>query len=485
MGVVGRRARRLAAGLALAAAFGCGGELRPRHVVLVSLDAVGAGHVGAYGYQRDTTPQLDAIARAGTLFESAWSPQTWTLTSHLTLLTGLDPAVHGASRERAASPGARSVAQVMRDAGFATAAFVGERVWMHPRFGHGAGFDRYEVGSDDASENMPAILDWLDQQARAAEEDAGHRFFLFAHFYDAHSDGKGATPYAVPDPENRRFLPEGAVWGRRGGTSLLLSLRRGGNATERDREFLNAFYDAGVRWADDHGLRPIVRALREHGLEDDTLLVVTADHGEEIFDHGGVLHGQPYVETARVPLVMRGPGVPAGRRVEALVGLVDVAPTLLAQAGLPGVPAMQGVDLSSLLQDDAPVRDAVFVDGLYEGDRTWGSSVVVDRDGERWSYVAKVDARGPLGRRVFDVTGEEELYALARDPLQRDDVSAAEPETTAALRRRLLAWYRANESRAQGAARARGGPLVSAEEAARLEALGYYASPSESDESSR
>lgn len=444
-----------------------------QHIVLVSLDAVGAAHVGAYGYPRETTPHLDAVAQQGMLFEAAYTQQPWTLTSHLSMLTGLDPAVHGAARNRAASPAARSVASLFRDAGFSTAAFVGERVWMHPRFGYGRGFDRYEIGSDDAKENSPAILAWLDEQARAVDADPEHRFFLFAHFYDAHSDGKGPTPYGVPGAANRRFVPQGEVWGRSGGTSLLLSLHRSGEVTPRDREFLTAFYDAGVRWVDEYGLAPIVRALEEHGLAEDTLLVVTADHGEEIFEHGGVLHGQPYTENTRVPLVMRGPGISEGRRSAQLAALVDLAPTLLAQAGLRAEPAMQGLDLSPLFESDAPLRDAVYVDGLYEGERTWGSSVVADRDGERFAYVAKISARGPRGRRVFAVEGEQELYALDEDPAQERDVAREHPERTAALRRQLLAWYRANEARALAMASSPERSLVDEEEARRLEALGY------------
>ena len=478
-----RRAAYVAAACWLV--VGCVDPPTARHVVLVSLDAVGASHVGAYGYARETTPQLDALSRAGMTFDAAYTQQPWTLTSHLTLLNGLDPAVHGASRERAVSPGARSMAVALQEAGFSTAAFVGEKVWMHPRFGHGEGFDRYEVGSDDATENTPAILEWLGAEARKAEDDAAHRIFLFAHFYDAHSDGKGPTPYAVPDPANRRFVPEGEVWGRRGGTSLLLSLRRSGDVTARDREFLTAFYDAGVRWVDDHGLRPIVRALDELGLADDTLLLVTADHGEEIFEHGGVLHGQPYTETARVPLVMRGPGVPVGRRSRQLVGLVDVAPTLLSLLGLRADAGMQGVDFSSLFSDDVAVRDAIFVDGLYEGDRTWGSSVVADRDGGRFGYVTRVTARGPHGRRVFSIDGAEELYALDEDPEQRVNVAAGAPDIASALRRQLLAWYRANEARALAMARAPERRLVSDEESKRLEALGYIASPAAGDGKSR
>lgn len=468
-----KRAAAAVALVLLGAAPGCGRAPELRHVVLVSLDAVGAAHVGAYGYVRDTTPHLDAIARAGTLFEAAYTQQPWTLSSHLTMLTGLDPAVHGASRGRAAAPGATSLASVLQAEGFATAGFASERVWMHPRYGHARGFDRYELGGSDSRVNAPAIVAWLRAQAQELERDPTHRFFLFAHFYDAHSDAKTPIPYSVPLPTRDRYLPDGDPWGRRGGTELLLRLRRGGGVTPRDRAFISAYYDAGVRYVDEHGLGAIVTALRKLGLERDVLLVVTSDHGEEIFEHGYVLHGQPYTETIRVPLVMRGPGIPAGLRIEQLVGLVDLAPTILGLLRLPSLPAAQGMDLSGFVSAAGPVRAAVFTDGMYEDEEGWGSSVIADLEGGRWSYIARVRASGERGSRRFAEEGDGELYDLVRDPQQRRDVFAERPQLADQLRQRLLAWYQANEHRARRLeAEPERWPLSRAE-TEHLRALGY------------
>ena len=467
-----RRAWRIAAVLLLGVA-GCGPAPELRHVVLVSLDAVGAAHVGAYGYARDTTPHLDALATEGALFEAAYTQQPWTLSAHLTMLTGLAPAVHGASQDRAAAPGGVTLAERLHEAGFATAAFTGERLWMHPRFGHGRGFDRYEMGGNDARENAPAIRAWLEEQARAVDDDPEHRFFLFAHFYDAHSDVNTPVPYHVRGPEQERYVPEGPAWERSGGTALLLQLRRGGGVTARDREFLTAYYDAGVRYVDEHGLGAVVAALREQGLLRDTLLVVTADHGEEIFEHGYVLHGQPYVETAHVPLVMRGPGVPEGLRVPHLAGLVDLAPTLLARLGLPGLPHAQGRDLSPLLEGGPPVRDAVFVDGLYDDGRTWGSSIVAELEDGRFGYVTSLRARGSRGARRFVAEEPGELYALETDPGQQHDLAAERPERARDLRERLVAWYRTNELRARAITASPAQRPLSPAERQALEALGY------------
>ncbi len=184
----------------LAAGCGAGPEAERgiRNVVLVSLDAVGARHVGAYGYARDTTPNLDAVARDGVVFEAAYTQQPWTLTSHLTMMTGLNPRVHGASKRRPASPAAEPLAEQLRERGFETAAFVSQPVLLHPRFGHARGFDRYELDKSDARKNVAPVLEWLAEQAAARAEDPEHRCFVFVHYGDAHADGKAPVPCHVP-----------------------------------------------------------------------------------------------------------------------------------------------------------------------------------------------------------------------------------------------------------------------------------------------
>jgi arylsulfatase A-like enzyme len=461
--------RRQAAVLALAAlVLGCAAGPEIRNVVLVSFDAVGARHVGCYGYARDTTPNLDAVAREGVLFESAYTQQTWTLTSHITMLNGLNPRSHGASEERRSSPAATSLPEILWAHGFATAAFTGGVFYVQPQFGLGRGFERYEMGQGDARVDTQQIVGWLREQRRLRDAEPTHRFFLFVHYFDAHSDAGTPVPYHVPPPDGLRYLPPGPPWGRSGGTDLLIELKQEG-PTERDLEFLTAFYDAGVRYVDEHGLGPLLAALDELDLADETLLVLTADHGEEIFEHGSVLHGYPYDETARVPLVFRGPGIPGGRRVPHLVALVDLMPTILSLLSLGAPLNVQGRDLGPLLHGGGPVNDAVYVDG---GGAAYPSSVIADLDGRRWSYFAPVESRLLDGRRVFRA-GAGQLFALDEDPLQQRDLAAQEPAVARRLEQRLLAWFDANEALARRLGP--GGRLdpLSPGDRRRLEKLGY------------
>ena len=147
------RTLRLLLGMVVLILFShCGPVAEPErieNVLLVSIDDLGARHTGAYGYSRETTPNLDRVAAEGTLFESTYVQQTWTLTSHLSLMTGLYPQVHGASKLRAARPAATTLAEILKWNSFATAGFTGIGGFMGPQFGMGRGFDKYEIGEND------------------------------------------------------------------------------------------------------------------------------------------------------------------------------------------------------------------------------------------------------------------------------------------------------------------------------------------------
>lgn len=464
---------------------------RIRNVVVVSLDTLSALHTGAYRYERPTSPTLDALAARGALFEHAYTQQVWTLTAHISLMTGLNPQAHRASEKRVATDASPTLAEVLREQGFATGAFTGGGGYMKPRFGMGRGFDEYRLGKEDAAADVAPALRWLEAQAERRAVQPDHRFFLFAHFFDIHSDVGTDVPYDAPPPHGERFLaevlPDGESWARRGDTQLLIDLEKGkatgGEVTELDRRVLGALYDGGVLHTDRVGLGAIVAKLEALDLMDETLLVVTADHGEEIFEHGKVSHQQPYEETARIPLVWVGPGIEEELRLDALVELVDVMPTILSLLQIDVPPTVQGRDLSTLLSGAAQwLEGDAHVDGILGGLPTikwrYPSSIVRRIGDERWSYVNTVHDRMEDGRRVFHTRFEGELYRLDDDPAQQHDLKASRPEIASELRLALLAWYARNEAaaRALGVVEAGGeqrSPLLDPAEIDELRALGY------------
>jgi arylsulfatase A-like enzyme len=442
-----------------------------RHAVLVSVDALSARHVGAYGHSPDTTPNLDALAREGALFESAYTQQLWTLTSHLTMMTGLAPQVHGAGHERPARTGVVTLAQHLKRAGFTTGAYVGAEGYMNARFGVGRGFETYVTRSANAPLDNRAAFEWLRTQAQLSREDPTHRFFLFLHYYDVHSDAGTDVPY--DSPYRQRFMPAGVQWRHPGDTAALGRLRKSGTVNDEDRQALHALYDAGVFFVDERAIGPLMQLLEEEGLAEQTLLAVTSDHGDELFEHGSISHQQPYDEGARVPLVLRGPGVPPALRVESLAGLVDLMPTLMSLLGFEAPQRVQGLDLTPLLRGGPPVRDAVFVDGIMIGYRHYRSAAIVDEGATRYAWVGRVEAPAGESPRRFRHKPPAELYDLRSDPEQRHDLAATQPERVAALERRILAWYAEGEARVSGLGEIERQQILSDEDRERLRALGY------------
>jgi arylsulfatase A-like enzyme len=432
---------------AAALALACGGETPgpARGVVLISIDTLRPDHLGAYGYPRATSPTLDRLAAEGVLFEVAVSTSPWTLPAHASLFTGLHPHRHGVRTDRQRlAPGAQTLAALLQRVGFDTAAVV-NHLFVGRRHGLDQGFDFFRrVPEPGALPSAVAdqALAWLD--GRADDPDP---FFLFLHFYDVHSDYEArASSEALFASDYDGPLD--------GSTDQLLEVIAGEREIgERDARHLVDLYDAGVRQTDGEIAR-IVARLAERGGLDRVLLVVTSDHGEEFLEHGGVLHARThYEELLRIPLILRGPGIPAGVRVGEPVSIVDVAPTLLAQLGIAGDPS-DGRDLSPLWSGDAGAAGERFV--YADGDR----SNALENE------LASI--RGPRFKLIHDrVGGGNALFDLSEDPGEQRNRAAEQPERAAALERQLREFLTAGGSDAPSAA-----PL-SPDEAARLRALGY------------
>lgn len=411
----------LIGGLLLAA--GCGrwwgagaSDGVPTRVVLVTIDTLRADHVGCYGDADAETPVLDALARKGVRFDLAQSPAPLTLPSHTTLLTGLDPPDHGSRhnglfRLRDDVP---TLQGALSRQGYATAAFVSAFVLEH-RFGLSRGFDSYDdalglsapghegagVEARRGDRTVAAALTWL--------EHAPDRFFLWVHLYDVHA------PYAPPQPYAARHAP----------------------------------YDGEVAFADAQVGR-LLSAVDEH-FGAGTLVVVTSDHGESLGEHGELSHSHTiYDATQRVPLIMLGPGLPAGRTVASVVSLADVAPTvldLLDLEPLPG-PETRGRSLLPAISGK-PLRQLA-----------WNETLATQFD-LGWSPLLGVRTRTHRYIRA----PKPELYDLSSDSGELHNIAAAHPALVAKLD-------------AAVARRSEGRPVIpnrtpGAQERAQLAALGY------------
>jgi arylsulfatase A-like enzyme len=444
-----RRARgRALLGAALLVCSGCSEEIDPRlNVVLISVDTLRPDILGCYGYPRDTSPYIDALARSGALFENTIAPSPWTLPSHASLLTGLYPRRHGVRTHRSAlAKGEATLAEMFRAEGYATAAITNS-LNVTPRYGYLRGFERYHYEAERLDRVVPSNVIplanvWLEEGLREP-------FFLFLHLYDLHSDYR-----SVGRHEDRFASPyDGPVDGT---TRQLAQVAKGQlTLSEDDRERLLDLYAASIRQVDEE-IGRLLTTLHGRGLLARSIVVVTSDHGEEFLEHGGALHGRTqYEEVLKVPLVLRGPGVPKGTRVDAAVSLVDIVPTILALTGAQVPEGLEGRDLTPFLRGNPPenLRDR-FVFGDATHDWTPGRST------------QSVRYRG--FKLVRDADRKQvAVYHLATDPGEQLDVKEAYPELTEMLLNSLDAY---NRDDAAGVAL----PELEPEDAAQLRALGYF-----------
>lgn len=337
-----------------------GGNVAPPNVLLILIDALRPDHLGVYGYSRNTSPVIDDLARGGVVFENATSPASWTKPAVASLFTGLDPLQHrvftGNNRDTEGRITSDvlieehlTLAEVLRSAGYRTGGFV-RNAHLRPFLGFGQGFDFYRADLGDATEVTEQFLDWL-QQGRT------EKFFAYLHLLDVH------WPYSPPDPFAKVFEPPEAdlEFNERDTWKLLERKARSGDMviSEADIEAMNALYDGEIRYID-AALGQLFASLRARGLYDNTLIVLTADHGEEFLDHRGVSHGQTlYDEMLRVPLIIRGPGL-TPRRVRDQVELIDILPTVLSLTGVKAPPGLSGRDLRGLLEGEETRPATVF-----------------------------------------------------------------------------------------------------------------------------
>ncbi len=388
---------------------------KPRNVILISIDTLRQDRVGAYGYGRPTTPHLDALAARGVLFENATAPSSWTVPSHVSLFTGLYPHSHGATGQvQSMSRSAVPLASWLGSFGYDTGGVVNASLLDRSR-GFARGFDHFELVHRPLPEPAAPLVDaqalaWLDQPH-------DQPFFLFVHHYDVHSD------YAPKDQYRKMFVrPYDGI--ATGATDQLKAARLGRlELGPADAQHLSDLYDAEIRQIDDE-LGRFFDELERRGYLEGTIVILTADHGEEFLEHGRFLHGWSlYDELVQVPLLISGPGIPRGVRVAEPVSLVDIFPTVTGLLGLAAPPVLEGIDLSRGWRERAPLpADRPL---FFETDWWLGRA-----EGE-WKRAVQ---RGSWKLHYAHPKEQWELYDLARDPGEHEDLAAREPERVSELR---------------------------------------------------
>jgi arylsulfatase A-like enzyme len=426
------------------------------HVIIIMIDCLRAQSVSCYGYSRPTTPNIDKIAAEGTRFLNAAAPSLWTVPSHASLFTGTYPFTHNAVNGHALlDDRLTTMAEALIQRGY-RAIGMANNGWLSSATGLVRGFQEFEekyryskgpgqyalriyrkllsiikdVRYDGAYRTNRSVLRWL-KRMQADDQP----YFLFIHYNEAHS------PYSAPDKFVRPFLDGIPLKEARNVNQDNTPWLTGAiSMDDRDFEALTALYDGEIAYLD-HQLSKVFQALRKTGLMDDTILIITADHGENLGDHGFIGHGNILYDTMlHLPLIVRYPGVfEPGGTIDTPVTLPDVFPTVLdlIDGWSPELEEqIEGASFFPERLDDRPYPFTVsqrrahipamrkrYADYPDFDFMPYAVNARALRD-QRWKYIQHED-------------GREELYDLQADPDEEQDLAAEQPETVARLRAQL------------------------------------------------
>ena len=446
---------------------GCQWRRQP-NVVILLVDTLRADRLGCYGHVRQTSPTVDALARKGIVFSRCYAPSDYTSATTASLFTGLYPLAHGyVHADYALEESNLTLAEIFAQQGYRTAAFVanglaGEKYHMDQ------GFEIfYEKNRATAAELVQQASDFI---ARHRDEP----FLVYMHFMEVHD------PHRIPASQVERFAAPGQFTRDMQDTLLLEKTIMDAwwgkeqewweNAVVRSDaaayfDAYAALYDAAIYYWDESA-GALLQALAAHGLDGETIVVVTSDHGEQLLEHGYFGHANSgYDVGLHVPLVVYDPLLleRAGKELDHPVGSIDILPTLLARLGADIPAAIQGRERWSLMRGEQAPQNApgVYSEGTFMRNHPFSTLIQTYREGP-WKLILD---------RLRDT---KELYDLARDPGETQDLFAARPEIAARLGGHIRELYNRNLQIFD--ARERSGRERQEEKMRELLALGYFSS---------
>jgi len=440
------------------------------NLILISIDTLRADHLGSYGYPRETSPFIDRWAASSTLFLNAISQSPHTTPSHATLFTSLYPSQHGlVNLDKMKDPHLihrlskdhLTLAEVLKNEGYRTAAFTGGGN-VAGFLGFSRGFDLYRDQSALGKKPFKGFSEWLSQHP-------GEPFFVFLHTYEVH------WPYLPPEPFNALYAGEytGTLFRSRKEASALLKEKGGSQDGVLDHDLLwklfwdrvdpqqredidhiKNLYDGAIRYVDYH-VYQLFSLLKEHQLLEKTFIVLTSDHGEEFFEHGGKVHDTLYDEILKVPLILSWPGrIPQGMRIASQVNLMDLSPTILDLLKIRIPASFEGESFAHFFEGASSSRVAISErTPLQEGHH-------------------KTSIRTDDWKLVQTHQGEAELYHLKEDPFEKNNVREDAFQKREALSKRLEAWEESLSVKRSEAQSLQRSPEVEAQ-LEHMKALGY------------
>ena len=339
-------------------------------IVLISLDTLRPDHLASYGYDRVTSPFIDKFAKEeAVVFEQAIAQSTWTLPSHMTMLTGLYPHEHNVTPFTKLAESVQTLPEQLKDLGYVNGGFTGHGWWLRGNRGFANGFTEYDnpiSAFRHIHETLNRTMFWLDVNPTS-------RRFLFFHTYDIHSKlvtDRYPYPYQPGDKEFRMYSKDVkenthfVAWKKsqyRGQGLLTAYNSKEFTFTKNEQDAINDLYDDSIRMVD-QSVSELIEKMKWQGLYDNALIIITADHGETMNERGHYGHDTPHDEVIHVPLIVKFPkGQFAGQRYPHQVRHIDIVPTVQDVLGLPVDENLQGTSLRNFLNSSFEALEYTYV----------------------------------------------------------------------------------------------------------------------------
>jgi arylsulfatase A-like enzyme len=397
---------------------------KPTNIILISLDTVRPDHLGCYGYPRNTSPALDRLASDGVFFKNTYSTTSWTLPAHISLLTSLNCLHHQVYFPlQKMDRDILTIADILRTRGFVCTAFTGGG-YLSETYGFSKGFDSYQeiklhgdqaIRLDEAERLAELASSWL-------ENNKDKKFFLFLHTYQPHD------PYANLSPIGKEFLDQNAKWRQIKMETLFEDKGRFDTQfNEEEKKNIIALYDGEIKYTDTVFVQPILDKLRELGLYDRSLIVLTSDHGEEFYDHESWLHDHSlYNEALKIASIIKFPGNEyKGQQIESISRITDFLPTILDYVHVKAPSGtFDGRSLMPILKGKEKNQRNFLCDlALREFDF---APTIIAINQDNFKLILNKKIVSPYTKSVIrDFEGSKiELYNLEKDPHEKNNLAA-------------------------------------------------------------
>ncbi|MFQ6082103.1 MAG: sulfatase [Candidatus Aminicenantia bacterium] len=441
------------------------------NVILISIDTLRADHLGCYGYKRETSPNIDRLTSEGVVFTNAFSTTSWTLPAHISLLTSLDTRHHQVNK---ANPyldnSIVTLADILRKNGYFTYGFTGGAL-VSQRFGFSKGFDFYREfkGSQSIRKSAEVLYNNFDKWL---EKNKDKKFFLFLHTYQTHE------PYYSPSPFNSLFFNnKKAKWEKADMRKILFNneprqRKRFNNVTSLEKENIIALYDGEIRYTDECLIKPLIEKLKKFHLYQNTMIILTSDHGEEFFDHRAWLHGHSlYNELIKIPLIVKFPFSKfKNLKLDKFVRIIDIMPTILEEAGIDySSYELDGLSLISIIKNNEK-EERIFIADVGAEGNPFGLPSRIAVNFNRFKLILNNDFGKPP-EYFFPCPppiAKAEFYDLKNDPVEKKNIVHQEKGMVQDLLKKIYKIYQLRPKKGQKKSK-----VLDKELEETLKALGY------------